>query len=364
MLDDITETQFENDLKLDQQESALYPFPKNDGGTNVFNFAIARVRLHPASATANDVRVFFRIFTSQSTSLEYLDSTTQGGYMTATNASGPIAVPGRTSDGSEWLSFPFFGVKRDYDAAPEAQTDDTNTEDVSDDYTYFGALIDNNRNRVYLREFPSDPIGAGKLPVRDLLGDAHQCLVAQIEYDGTPIPNGSTPSNSDKLAQRNIAFSDVSNPGLRSSRVALHTFEIQASTNVVTPTIAPDELLLEWTRPAPENTRVKVFISTWDAQAVVELADQLYFNHQIEVVDEHTVSLPGNGVRYIPVPPSTAKQTGIIMAELPLGVTKGQRFDLSVRQDFEQGSHRESTPRAVRADRRKRSHQAVREYSG
>jgi hypothetical protein len=36
----------------------------------------------------------------------------------------------------------------------------------------------------------------------------HQCLIAEIRYDDTPIPPGVT-STFDKLAQRNIAWIDV-----------------------------------------------------------------------------------------------------------------------------------------------------------
>lgn len=42
----------------------------------------------------------------------------------------------------------------------------------------------------------------------------HQCLVAEIAFDPIPIPVGKDPHNWDKLAQRNLAWSDVgSAPG-------------------------------------------------------------------------------------------------------------------------------------------------------
>ncbi len=344
VLGTMTSTQFENELSVDQQGSALYEFPKNDDGENVFNFAIARVRLHPASANASNVRVFFRIFTSQSTALTFLreedgdgnpmTGAPTRGYLEATNAGGPIAVPGVSANGQSWLSFPFFGEKKQYAAAPEAQTDASNVKPInaSDGYAFFGVLLDNNRNQPYLRPNPTDPPGAAKQSLMDHLMGAHQCLVAQIRYDDTPIPSNSLPSNSDKLAQRNLAFSEVANPGLNSSRVALHTFEIQATTAPSANNALPNELLLDWARPAPEGTLVKLFIPTWDANEVVALADRLYYNHGIEVEGPHTIRLPGNGMRYVPIPRSQAGQTGVISAELPLGIVKGQRFDLAVRQ--------------------------------
>jgi len=344
VLGTMTSTQFENELSVDQQRSALYQFPKNDDGDNVFNFAIARVRLNPASANASNVRVFFRIFTSQSTALTFLreedgdgnpmTGSPTGGYLEATNAGGPIAVPGVSANGLSWLSFPFFGERRLNATAPETQTDASNVKSInaSNGYAFFGVLLDNNRNQPYLRPNPTDPPGAARQSLMDHLMGAHQCLVAQIRYDDTPIPSNSLPSNSDKLAQRNLAFSGVANPGLNSSRVALHTFEIQATTAPSTNNALPNELLLDWVRPAPEGTLVKIFIPTWDANEVVALADRLYHNHGIEMEGPHIIRVPGNGMRYVPIPRSQAGQTGVISAELPLGIVKGQRFDLAVRQ--------------------------------
>lgn len=160
----------------------------------------------------------------------------------------------------------------------------------------------------------------------------HQCIVAQIEFPGTPIPNGANPFTSDKLAQRNIALSAIANPGLDASRRALHTFEIEAAPHVIDDERPPDELLLDWRTGAPDGTEVRVFIPGWSAGEVVALADRTYPRHDIRAVDAHTVAVPGGGMRYIPVPQSQARQTGVIIADLPLGVKKGQRFDLAVRQ--------------------------------
>jgi len=356
VLSTLTPGQFESELSVDQQGSALYEFPKNDDGENVFNFAIARVRLHPDAANASNVRVFFRIFTSQSTALTFrrvddgdgnpMTGAPTRGYLEATNAGGPIAVPGISANGQSWLSFPFFGEKKQLAGEPEDQTDANNVKNVSasQGYAFFGVLLDNNRNQPYLRAKPTDLLSAAKQSLMDHLMGAHQCLVAQIRYDGTPIPNNSLPSNSDKLAQRNLAFSDVANPGLDSSRVALHTFEIQPTSTPSANDALPNELLLDWVRPAPEGTTVTIFIPTWDAHEVVALADRLYHNHGIEAEGPHTVRVPGNGMRYVPVPRSQVGQTGVIAVELPLGIVKGQRFDLAVRQISNESYVRKAPP--------------------
>ena len=66
----------------------------------------------------------------------------------------------------------------------------------------------------------------------------HQCLIAEIRYDDTSIPDGATSASTDKLAQRNIAWIDGPNPGTDPSRVMPHPFEIRAASqrgDAVTP---------------------------------------------------------------------------------------------------------------------------------
>jgi hypothetical protein len=320
-------------LPTGQDASALSPFPTTTGSNKkVYNFAVARVRLSEAGATANDVRIFFRIFTSQTTAaLTYRESAPGvpiEGYKQTPGAN-PIALPGTNAAGNEWLSFPMFSTTRV--SPPEAQTDADNVKNLSPgSSTFFGTLIDNNLNDAYL---PATPISGGSaVGLPTLMMGEHQCIVAQIEFTDTPIPNGATPFTSDKLSQRNIAFSAIANPGLDASRVALHTFEIEATPHAIAESRLPDELILDWRSGAPDGTEVHVFIPTWSAQAVVELADRFYPRHEIRVVDSHTVAVPGGGVRYLPLPTSSQRQTGVLTARFPLGIKKGQRFDLSVRQ--------------------------------
>ncbi|TVP77751.1 MAG: hypothetical protein EA353_09755 [Puniceicoccaceae bacterium] len=332
----ITPAQFES-LSLSQSGSALSPFERTtDSNERVYNFAIARVRLNGQAAVADDTRVFFRIFTSQTTAaLTYrLGAGDQPieGYRRTNNAA-PIALPGVTPAGDAWLSFPFFA--RDRDSAPENQTDPENVEDInpvagSEVSTFFGALIDNNLTTPYLP--PSPNSGASPIPLSAHLMGEHQCLVAQIEFAGAPIPNGARPNTSDKLAQRNIAFSEIANPGDEASRVAFHTFEIAATPGIITDSLPPDELLLEWPVPPPDGTSVHISLSTWSAEVVVALADRFYPRHEITVVDDNTIALPGGGSRYVPIPRSLKRQNGIVAARFPFGVKRGQRFDVSVRQ--------------------------------
>jgi hypothetical protein len=103
----------------------------------------------------------------------------------------------------------------------------------------------------------------------DLMMGEHQCLVAQVEYPDTPIHNDATPFTSDKLAQRNLVVSAVANPGLDASRMALHTFEIEATPEAIGDGLPPDELLLDWLSEPPEGTEVRLHMPGWNAEAVV-----------------------------------------------------------------------------------------------
>lgn len=329
----ITPAQFEA-LTGNQAASALSPFPTTNSGKNVYNFAVARVRRNGTMLAAEDVRLFFRIFSSQTTAaLTYreLMGAPIEGYLKTAGAS-PIALPGHV--GGEWLSFPCFAEARA--ATPASQADGNNVKDIStaESNKFFGVLLDTNLLDNYL---PATPGGGGALALPQLLYGEHQCLVAQIEFAGTPIPSGANPSTSDKLAQRNIALSEVANPGLADSRVALHTFEIEATPHPITDELLPDELLLEWSRNLVDDTYVTIEIPGWKAQEVVALADRFYPLHEIQAVDERSIQLPAGGTRYIPIPRSLSRQTGIIRVELPLGIKKGQRFDVSVRQITNRG---------------------------
>jgi hypothetical protein len=330
----ITPAQFEA-LPSADEASALSTLPMTTAfpQRRVYNFALARVRLSMAGGDASAVRVFFRIFTTQTTAALTYHVNGGGmpleGYLRTAGAN-PIALPGTQSGGTEWLSFPFFSAERQ--SPPSAQTDPDNVQTVqaSAGGRMFGALLDNNLMDGYLTQTPVS--GGAAQPLPTLLMGEHQCLVTQIEFAGTPIPDGATPWTSDKLSQRNIALSTVANPGLDASRVAMHTFEIEATPQAIGDALPPDELLLHWSKETPSDTILRLHIPTWNAHDVVELADRLYARHEIAAVDAHTIELPGGGTRYVPLPRSMQRQTGVIAAEFPLGIRKGQRFDVSVRQ--------------------------------
>ncbi len=85
--------------------------PSNPAGTNPFtnyNFAVARVRLNgtPNTATPKNVRVFFRLFTTQSNDTDYQPSTT---YL-SNPVSSTDSNPGSPSLGTSNTTIPFFAT--------------------------------------------------------------------------------------------------------------------------------------------------------------------------------------------------------------------------------------------------------------
>jgi hypothetical protein len=332
-----------------EDASALSPFAKTTSSMkNVYNFAIARVRLNHAMAQADHVRVYFRVVPSPTTAgLTYHSSGGFGiGSYNERTTMEPIALPGANPTNTDWISFPCFATGRA--AAPADQHDMPNDKPipatVSESSTFYGALIDNNLDDAYL---PQTPGGGAMKSMKDLMTGEHQCLVAQIRYDGAPIPDGANPATSDKLAQRNIAFAPIANPGIDASRLAFHTFEIEAANHPIRDDYPPDELLLDWRREPPDGTHVSLYIPSWNAEEVVALADRFYPRHEIRVVDSHTVALPGGGMRYVPIPPTPLRHTGVIAADFPIGVKRGQRFDLAVRQVSNRGREPQIDPPKV-----------------
>jgi hypothetical protein len=252
----------------------------------VYNFALARVRLSSAGGDANPVQVFFRTFISQTT-----------------------AALTCQLDGSRV-------------EPPSAQTDPDNSKLVqaSVGYRIYGALIDNNLNDPYLT--PTPVSGGSPVSLPTILMGEHQCVVTEVIYAGAPIPSGANPATSEKISQRNLAISTVANPGLSASRVAMHTFEIEATPGAISAALPPDELLLAWSRAIPSGTYLNLHIPSWNAQDVVDLANRFYARH--EAIDTHTVEIPGGGDRYMPIPGACAVRLASCPSSSHWGFARGK----------------------------------------
>jgi hypothetical protein len=207
--------------------------------------------------------------------------------------------------------------------------------------TYFGCWIDNNQpGQTFLPGGPPaaqaqwDGAWTGTKSISSLINAApHQCLIAEIRYDDTPIPNGANSGTSDKIAQRNIAWIDGPNPGTVESRVMAHPFEVAATSKY---SLDHDELVIDWGN-TPVGAKAEIYLPALSAADIVALADRRYAFHELKVSesyapDTHTVQCPAHGITYVPLPAGTGRYAGVISVTLPPGVKRGDRYDIVVRQ--------------------------------
>lgn len=219
------------DLPQEQEASPL-ELTSQVGGQPIFNFAIAKVRFRaPLTINADDVKVFFRLFTTAATGLTFNAATypRQG--------DGGSAAPLLGLAGGEIVSIPFFAEARQADM--RTQPDATNVKDLqgagSAEVTmYFGCWLDFNQPTA---RFPLNPphngsggiFGGTLLSIQQLVRNHHCCLAAEIHYPLDPIPNGATPGSHDNLSQRNLIVVDSDNPGSAATHTVQSTFEIKPS---------------------------------------------------------------------------------------------------------------------------------------
>jgi hypothetical protein len=337
---------------------ALYP---DDGGNNVFNFAIARVRFRaPNNVKADDVRVFFRLWTTGWTAMEYSTDDQFGSYPREGN--GAAATPRLGLYGGEVNTIPCFAEPRKPSLAD--QEDETNIQDIQgsgqdETHTYYGCLIDSNQNVPLfpLKPPPGDPgpFGGELKTIRQIMRGLHQCLVAEIHYwpdDATP--NFATLASSDNLAQRNLLFDEAPNPGDFATHLVHFTYELKASPApfppmpaggasvvttaavAVTPAGAarqhPDELVIDFGN-LPRDSHVVLYMPEVDVDDVLRFAAQRQGPATMSRAGEHAIRCKVTDVGFIPIPKtSTATIAGLATVQLPPNVVQGQKFTMVLRQ--------------------------------
>jgi hypothetical protein len=330
-----------------EEDTAVLSLSPTDPADNkvVYNFAVARVRYRDTTQHAKNVRVFFRIWQSQQVNTAYNQSVT---YRRTTNSHGePIPLLGVTGD--EIATIPFFATQRVTPGQamntqrdlPNVVTDMPPTSvGGSEVDRYFGCWLDINQPND--THFPQRLVGAPEdgpyntvsplLPVQQFMRSGHHCLVAEVAFDPDPIPPSADPSNSDKLAQRNLAFVPAPNPGTIASRRVPQTFELKPTSPVLGPGLPPDELEVAW-GAVPTGTAAEIYLPGAGADAIIALADQLYTTHRLSRVDAHTLRCPAAGLTYIPLPVGPADSlTALLTLDLPDGIRKGENFRVVVRQ--------------------------------
>ena len=321
-----------------------------------YNFAVARVRLQGAPGVTTNpktVRVFFRLFLTQTNDTDFQPATTYLSQLDTTTGlpRSPLPAPDGTSQ-------PFFATGA---AAGDYLSGSVNNFVVTvgasgDTSAYFGCHLD-----VF------DPANNAKYP------GTHHCIVAQIAYDDDPIvnANGITlgPENSDKLAQRNLQITKSGNPGGPDAHRIPQTFDTRPSAPTGMPLHVlqgyPDELMIQW-GDVPLGSTATIYWPAVDALEVVRLAMRLHSTDQLTVVDPHTIQCTvKSAVTYVPIPFGFgAKFAGLFTIDLPVGVRAGQEFDVLVRRISTRKSENRDVPvpavsKAPRAAKRAAAHAAT-----
>jgi hypothetical protein len=278
---------------------------------------VAFVRLS-GSTGIDAVRVFFRIFTSQPADTDYNASTT---YRT---------VSGQPVLGSSESTIPFFatgnyGSNTDY-IATRVNNKTIDDPASAEKRVYFGCFLN-----IY--EIGNKIRGKiGLVPVQSILAGTHHCLVAEISFRDTPIitvaGQTASPSNSDKLAQRNLSVIHWTIQGAQKPTLFRKhlTFDPPSPpprnpTKTVEP---PDELQIEWGNTERGST-ASIYWPQVNVQELLALSKRLYATHQLSVskIEPDTIqcTVPAEGFTYIPIPfasnPNAENLAGLLAVQLP-----------------------------------------------
>jgi hypothetical protein len=234
-------------LEQSGDDNPPYMTPTDGNGINVYNFAIARVYMQaPSSAVAANVWVFFRSFRASVTACLYdagqnpsayrsYPAVGPGGGWTTGKSRSWVSHVSTPSGGMqlEYISIPFFASQRvaldptnpaQTTASQAADTPNRRTIDGDNDVAtaaYYGCWLDFNEETSTWGPLLQIPLGAADFANLDgpwgtdytlgsirqaFVADMHQCLIAEISYDGITIQTGDAPGQSAWLAQRNLGF--------------------------------------------------------------------------------------------------------------------------------------------------------------
>ena len=328
---------------------------------NVYNFAIARVHYQAKMTPANNVRVFFRLFAANSTATNFEPTTSftrdPAAYPVPLAQYGEQCIPTDGVVAGEYVTIPCFAQSRASatqsgaaNSLPSLQLDTNNNRNLPatggpiKDF-FYGCLLDINQSAFVLPTtpppgnengpWPSQPASNPMLTLQQaFVRNEHTCIVAEIAFDPDPITSGTPPYNSDKMAQRNISWSWVANPGESGSRLALETFEVRPTPSALPSTAAPDELLIDWTN-VPAGQLAEIYLPAVNADAVLRKASHLYPSNNLSRIDAHTIGCTTGGITLIPLPAGSgngANFAGLMSIQLPYGIKKGQSYTVVVRQ--------------------------------
>jgi hypothetical protein len=341
-------------------DSVLTLLPNDATGRPMFNFAIARVRFVPgASATSDPLRVFFRTFRTQSTTLDYQSATT---YRSADNFDTPpdriplLGLGPQIGATREVVSIPYFDTDR---VPPSVNLRNQIAKSkfalpggaAIEQWHFFGALLDFNQLAPRFPEVVgaqlNGPFTSSAEPIQDLIRGLHQCLVAEISYAPDPIPPGATAAGSENLAQRNLAISESANPGTPASRTVHHTFQIiQTRPELRTSPFtedrrpeyeteerwgAPDELMIRWGN-VPKATRARLYLNPSDADQILAMSGLPLVQAHLRRVAPHAIDCSVDDITWLPLPRTTRPLPALLTLYLPRGVRRGEEYRVVLRQ--------------------------------
>ncbi len=330
-------------------DSSVTPFainPANPLGTPFanYNFAIARVRLTgaPNASTVKNVRVFFRLFITETSDTDYQPSFS---YPSNPDSAGLPGSP-LLGVGNPPVTIPFFatgnyenvdgGANNDYPAAGTS----LNSYPIpipagGTAWAYYGCYLNlyQTNNTITVNGTPT--------AVQALLPGTHSCIVAEIAFDDAPIPSAGGiavgPENSDKLAQRNLQITLSDNPGPVATHRIPQTFDLRPSAAHTTAKgdllDYPDELMIDWGN-TPVGSTANIYWPQVKASDVLALAQEFYSTHQLSAADANTVQCKvPDGFTFVPIPPGSGDNfAGLFTVDLPPGAVTGQVFTIVVRR--------------------------------
>lgn len=338
LMSSISDPEFQSLSTLEDQ-SKLYTQPNDENHVPVFNFALARIH-YIGSISAPNVRVFFRLFQAQTTSAAFNPATSYRRW--PSNLDGqPIALPG--IQGNEYVTIPCFANGRVIaNSQPLTQQTDPNNIKTfpagggAEAVKFFGCWLDINQPATAVLPVTvpggspngpfTDPSNPPLSVQQSILRNLHQCLIAEIAFDPVTIPLGKDPSNWDKLAQRNIDWSDVG------SAEAVSTFEIKPTEAGLPLGVTPDELMIDWGN-TPKGSIASIYLPAVPSDTILSMASRMYMKNHFTREDDHTVQCKTSGITYLPIPPGTnLNYAGLLSVAMPDHLRKGDRFTIAVRQ--------------------------------
>lgn len=328
------------------------------GVKRVFNFAVARVRYRSLLLDAKNVRVFFRLFTTAATGLDYNSNDTYRRTLTSGQEISLLGI-----QGGKLVTIPCYAKQRvDTSSVSLAtQTDPDNVRKIKatgagETQVYFGCWLDFNQTTA---RFPTDPNPVdGHWPasqlksIQELIRGTHQCLAAEIHFPDDPVPTGATPASNDNLAQRNLVIDESSNPGTIATRTVQHTLELKATTRPIpvamlpepdpeleeiafaTPggTARPDEVMIRW-HDLPTGTEMTLYMPDVDVDEGLQYAGSNYEHVALERIDAHTVRCLQGDVTFVPLPELRKRNIpGLLTISLPEGIKREQSYNVTVHQ--------------------------------